>query len=143
MEYKKSGRTKGFKHSEETKKKLRDRKLNNPVRYWLGKKRPELSGVKHPHWKGGKENSLNLHHKYMAKKAGNGGFHTLGEWETLKAQYNWTCPSCRKQEPNIKLTRDHIIPISKGGSNNIENIQPLCRGCNSRKKDKLINKYLI
>src|ERR1035437_6840875 len=22
----------------------------------------------------------------------NGGFHTANEWETLKAQYNWTCP---------------------------------------------------
>lgn len=62
-----------------------------------------------------------------------GGCHSNGEWETLKAQYNWTCPSCNKQEPNIKLTRDHIIPIARGGSDNIENIQPLCSKCNSIK----------
>lgn len=66
----------------------------------------------------------------------NGGHHCRGEWETLKAQYNWTCPACTKSEPVIKLTKDHIIPVSKGGSNNIENIQPMCQPCNSRKNDR-------
>ena len=35
-------------------------------------------------------------------------------------------------------TRDHIIPISKGGNNVKENIVPAYRSCNSKKHNKLI-----
>jgi len=66
------------------------------------------------------------------------GSHTIGEWELLKKQYNYTCPSCGRKEPNIKLSEDHIIPLSKGGSDNIENMQPLCKNCNCKKHTKII-----
>ena len=58
----------------------------------------------------------------------------------LKIKYKNTCPSCYKSEPEIKLTEDHIIPLSKGGNNKIENIQPLCGVCNCKKYNK-IKKY--
>jgi 5-methylcytosine-specific restriction endonuclease McrA len=65
------------------------------------------------------------------------GSHTTKEWENLKRIYDSTCPKCLRSEPFIKLTEDHKIPLSLGGSNNIDNIQPLCTSCNSAKRNKI------
>jgi 5-methylcytosine-specific restriction endonuclease McrA len=59
-----------------------------------------------------------------------GGRYTLKEWNELCAKYNFTCLCCTKK---TILTPDHIIPVAKGGSSSIRNIQPLCQICNSRK----------
>lgn len=78
--------------------------------------------------------SLLRHHqsRYNARKRGAGGSHTLDEWIELKRKHKFKCSKCRKKR---KLTRDHIRPVSKGGSDFIENIQPLCQPCNSSKRD--------
>lgn len=38
--------------------------------------------------------------------------------------------------PANMFTVDHLIPISKGGSNEIENLRPACFACNQAKGDK-------
>lgn len=58
---------------------------------------------------------------------------TRSEWRELKKKYDYTCLCCGKREPEIKLTHDHIVPVSKNGANTIDNIQPLCHECNNRK----------
>lgn len=75
-----------------------------------------------------------------ARQKGSEGSHTLSEWEDLKAKNNFICVKCSQKK---KLTKDHIIPISKGGSNFIKNIQPLCRNCNSKKHNKIENAELL
>lgn len=66
-----------------------------------------------------------------------GGSYTAAEWKSLVEHYAGKCLCCGRND--VKLTADHVIPVAKGGSSNIDNIQPLCQSCNSRKKDKAID----
>jgi 5-methylcytosine-specific restriction endonuclease McrA len=67
------------------------------------------------------------------------GSHTAQEWAALKASYCFTCLCCGRREPEIELTRDHVVPLKQGGSDSIDNIQPLCARCNSKKSTKTID----
>jgi len=61
--------------------------------------------------------------------------------EAMLKYFNYRCVRCGRKlqfdEPwhrtNSSLDWDHIVPASKGGSWNIDNLQPLCRSCNQRK----------
>jgi len=94
----------------------------------------------HKRWK--KKNPERMSHlkaRYYARRKNAEGSHTFEEWKNIKAKYKNKCAQCRKDKP---LTKDHIRPLSKGGSDYIENIQPLCRNCNSRKNNiRAINKF--
>lgn len=61
------------------------------------------------------------------------------QWLDLKTFYHHKCLCCGKREPGITLTQDHVLPLSKGGSNNLNNIQPLCKSCNSTKHTQNID----
>lgn len=74
-----------------------------------------------------------------ALKANAEGFHTEAEWENLKAHFDYHCLRCGRREPEIKLTRDHVVPLSEGGSDYISNIQPLCAPYNSTKSGRFID----
>lgn len=62
--------------------------------------------------------------------------------ESIKARDNFTCCNCGNSthvEPNLLLEIDHIIPVSKGGRTEEDNLQTLCWKCNRSKGDKIIS----
>ena len=64
------------------------------------------------------------------------GSFTAEEFQALCEKAGNRCLCCGSSGA---LTADHIVPLSRGGSNNIENIQPLCQSCNSKKSTKTVN----
>lgn len=52
---------------------------------------------------------------------------------------NFTCAYCG--QIGGKLECDHIHPISKGGTNDLENLITACRKCNRQKKDKSVQEF--
>jgi 5-methylcytosine-specific restriction endonuclease McrA len=52
------------------------------------------------------------------------------------ARDGWACQYCGSR---TSLTVDHVIPRSKGGSSEWENIVASCAPCNRRKGDRLVN----
>lgn len=85
------------------------------------------------------ETSNRYHHKKRALKAKSGGSHTREEWQQRKELYGYSCVYCHRKSE--RLTKDHIIPISRGGTDNIYNIVPACGSCNRRKWSKNLNEW--
>lgn len=60
------------------------------------------------------------------------------EWNAIRERlspivmqrFDYRCQHCGASN---NLAVDHIIPIARGGTNDIENLQVLCQPCNSRK----------
>lgn len=80
-----------------------------------------------------------MNKRYRVRKRNAQGSHTYKEWVELKERFNNMCLCCKQFEPNITLTEDHIVPLIMGGTDSIDNIQPLCASCNTRKYTKTIS----
>ena len=53
------------------------------------------------------------------------------------AGYHLNLYGFNKSKIETMLTRDHIIPRSKGGKDILSNLQTLCYPCNAKKADKM------
>lgn len=70
-----------------------------------------------------------------ARKLGAGGTYTVGQIENLYALQKGMCAICAARLGD-KYHRDHVMPLALGGTNDIGNIQLLCKTCNCRKGAK-------
>ena len=80
----------------------------------------------------------NYQARRYALRRGAQGRHTAEEWQRLCEEHGHVCAYCGE---NVALTRDHVIPLTRGGSDNIENILPACQPCNSSKRNKTLEEW--
>jgi len=106
----------------EYRQRLRERGNKGNQRY---RQSPKGKAGNKAHWR-----------QWRARKVNAIGSHTAAEWELLCERYGHICLACGQRLP---LTEDHVVPLVRGGTDDISNIQPLCRPCNSRKGSQTID----
>ena len=74
--------------------------------------------------------------KRRALEYGAEGNHTHQEAQELLERQKYKCVNCGCCLKKNEKHKDHIVPLSKGGSNYIKNIQWLCKSCNLSKNAK-------
>jgi len=77
--------------------------------------------------------------RQRATKLGLTEHFTDAEWESLLSNHDH-CLRCGDLFGDaVTPTADHVLPLACGGSNTIDNIQPLCRQCNELKSVRHID----
>ena len=85
------------------------------------------------------EKKAHLENRRRARKAGNGGSHTLAQRLEKFSRLGNRCFYCGKTG---RLTVDHDVPLKRGGTDDISNVLPACRSCNSKKNAKTSDEFI-
>lgn len=64
---------------------------------------------------------------------------TAAEYRAVKAQFGGLCVYCTEPAD----TTDHVIPLSRGGKHEFENLVPACKRCNFQKHSKMPAEWLV
>jgi 5-methylcytosine-specific restriction endonuclease McrA len=93
-----------------------------------------------------KEGKLKHHQKRRAIKKGVYS-DTVSRLNVFKRD-NYKCKACKskvyigQRDPKKMATIDHIVPLSKGGSHTMSNLQTMCKSCNSSKNNNVDGQQL-
>jgi len=87
-----------------------------------------------------KQGRIMRDHRRRARLLQAGGTWTPKQFAELCEASDDHCWYCQKQCDN--LTVEHMQPLSRGGSNDIANIAPVCPSCNYTKRDKTVLEFM-
>lgn len=63
------------------------------------------------------------------------------QWRCIVLAYDERCVYCGRFS-DTKLTVEHIVPLSRGGSHAPVNLAPACKSCNSQKLDRPLSVFM-
>ena len=65
---------------------------------------------------------------------------TQEQWEAILTLHSNRCAYCGRD--GVRLEKEHVVPLSKGGPTTADNIVPACRSCNASKHTKMLNDWI-
>lgn len=113
-------------------KKYREKNKEKIYEYWNSDKGKEIKANYRKTEKGQASTARNNYNKFKRNKNTINNL-TTEEKNIILFLQNYKCVDCNEYFDNVNPTLDHIIPLSKGGGLTKNNIQILCKSCNSKK----------
>lgn len=118
-------------------KKWRDNNKEARKKY-LEENKEKIVRYKKEYKKRNRDKFSMLESRRRARKAGSGGSHTIEQRREKFLQLGNVCYYCGIPG---EMTVDHMIPISRGGTDFVDNIVPACQRCNSKKHDRTAQEF--
>jgi len=105
------------------------------VREWRTEN-PERSRSAAKSWRDRNPDQMRVQRRRRrSRKAGAQGQHSADDIKRLVHRFHGLCAYCGVEPFN---DIEHVVPLSRGGSDYIGNLLPACRTCNSKKHKKLL-----
>ena len=115
-------------------------KISEKQRESRAKKKDQITEYNR-RWRAANKEILKAHkRRRRALKLKSEGHHTTEDIEALYASQDGKCCYCGC-DLNGKFHVDHVIPLTRGGSDAADNIAIACAFCNQSKKDKLLSEW--
>lgn len=109
----------------------RERLSAKALQWYYSNKEQHIASVRR--WRrSNKAAAAAIRHKRRSLETQAGGSHSAGDIKIILLAQKGKCAYCRKRTER-KYHVDHIIPLSRGGSNAPSNLQITCPSCNMKK----------
>lgn len=138
--YRESNRKSYKKHQANTRERINQDRKSNPEKYRkLDRERHAANSEKfceyQRKYRSVNREKRNAWNHVRRAKSRSGGRFTPEQWKLLCDWFDNKCLVCGSEN----ITVDHVVPLSMGGKNTIDNLQPLCNPCNNKKHAKIID----
>lgn len=103
-------------------------------RAWYGKNKERFKAYVRDWKRANPDREALYERRRRTARYGRPGRHSMDDLLLLFEAYDWRCAYCGTDG---ELTIDHRVPLSRGGTDAIENLIPACLACNSSKHDRM------
>ncbi len=116
--------------------------IKNYMRAWRKGHKKNIHAINQDQYR--KKPDLYKHHAQIrrARKIAAIGTHTRKEWMEKVLMHRWLCSYCGASLTIKTLVKEHVIPLSRGGTDDIQNLAPSCRPCNQSKHALPLEEFL-